>query len=115
MNTAGGKIALDDYAGEPGCIRFCHCIGEITYCHLAKYVDTVYALSYSCNAVVQYKIRGNKMAKPQRKPKTPARTINMPKSDYQPGADEKKQEVDMPGASLETVRKAFFRPVKSGE
>ena len=52
------------------------------------------------------------MAKPQRKPKTPAKMINMPKSDYQPSTDEKKQEVDMPGASLETVRKAFFRPVK---
>ena len=53
------------------------------------------------------------MAKPQRKPKTPARHIDMPKSDYQPTADEKKQEVDMPGASLETARKAFFRPIKN--
>ena len=53
------------------------------------------------------------MAKPQRKPKTPAKMIRMPKSDYQPSSEEKKQEVDMPGTSLETVRKAFFRPVKS--
>ena len=43
------------------------------------------------------------MAKPQRSPKTPAKYIDMPKSDYQPTADEKKQEVDMPGAPLETV------------
>ena len=53
------------------------------------------------------------MAKTQRKPKTPAKIINMPKSDYQPSGDEKKQEVDMPGAPLETVRNAFFRPIKS--
>ena len=53
------------------------------------------------------------MAKPQRKPKTPARHIDMPKSDYQPSADEKKQEVDMPGASLKNIRDAFFRPIKS--
>lgn len=53
------------------------------------------------------------MAKPQRKPKTPARHINIPKSDYQPTADEKKQEVDMPRASLKRVRNAFFRPIKS--
>ena len=52
------------------------------------------------------------MAKLQRKPKTPARHIDMPKSDYQPSSDEKKQEVDMLGASIETVRRAFFRPVK---
>ena len=53
------------------------------------------------------------MAKPQRKPKTPAKHIDMPRSGYQPSSDEKKQEVDMPGASLDTVRKAFFRPIKS--
>ena len=54
------------------------------------------------------------MGKPQRKPKTPARHIDMPKSDYQPTADEKKQEVDMPGVDLETARRAFFRPIKAG-
>ena len=53
------------------------------------------------------------MGKPQRKPKTPARHIDMPKSDYQPSSDEKKQEVDMPGVDLETARRAFFRPIKS--
>ena len=53
------------------------------------------------------------MAKTQRKPKTPAKMIRMPKSDYQPSSDEKKQEVDMPGASIETARNAFFRPIKS--
>ena len=53
------------------------------------------------------------MAKTQRKPKTPARTIKMPKSDYQPSSDEKKQEVNMPGASLKNISDAFFRPIKS--
>ena len=53
------------------------------------------------------------MAKSQRKPKTPARIIKMPKSDYQPNSDEKKQEFDMPGASLKNIRDAFFRPIKS--
>ena len=32
-------------------------------------------------------------------------------SDYQPTKAEKEEEVDMPGASLETVRRAFFRPL----
>ena len=52
------------------------------------------------------------MATPKRKPKTPARLIDMPKSGYQPSAKELKEEMDMPGAPMETVRKAFFRPVK---
>ena len=52
------------------------------------------------------------MAKPRRKPKTPAKMIDMPKSDYQPSADEKKQEIDMPGAS-KISENAFFRPIKS--
>jgi len=53
------------------------------------------------------------MATPKRKPKTPARHIDMPKSDYQPSAKELKEEVDMPGADMKTLRRAFFRPVKS--
>lgn len=53
------------------------------------------------------------MATPKRKPKTPARRIDMPKSDYQPTAKELKEEVDMPGADMATLRKAFFRPIKS--
>ena len=40
------------------------------------------------------------MTKPKRKPKTPARVSGMPKSDYQPSSDEKKQEVDMLGAAI---------------
>ena len=32
-------------------------------------------------------------------------------SDYQPTKAEKEEEVDMPGVSLETVRRAFFRPL----
>lgn len=53
------------------------------------------------------------MAKPQRKPKIPARHIDMPKSDYQPSAEEKNQEVDTPGATLKNIRDAFLRPIKS--
>ena len=53
------------------------------------------------------------MATLQRKPKTPARHMDMPKSDNQPTADEKKQEVDMPSASLKNIRDAFFKPIKN--
>lgn len=53
------------------------------------------------------------MTSPKRKPKTPARIIDMPKSDYQPSKAEKNEEVDMPGASMNTLRRAFFRPIKS--
>ena len=53
------------------------------------------------------------MAKLQRKPKTLARCVDTPKFDYQPTAEEKRREVDMPGASLTSIRDAFFRPIKS--
>ena len=40
------------------------------------------------------------------------RTIKMPSRDYQPKKAEKEVEFDMPGADVETVRSAFFRPIK---
>ena len=38
--------------------------------------------------------------------------IKLPPRDYQPSKAELEEEVDMPGAALETLRQAFFRPVK---
>ena len=40
------------------------------------------------------------------------RSIALPKRTYQPSKAEQEKEYDMPGASLETVRSAFFRPIK---
>lgn len=40
------------------------------------------------------------------------RTITMPPCDYQPSKAEKEAEHDMPGAGIETVRRAFFRPFR---
>ena len=46
-----------------------------------------------------------------RKRKLPkARTITLPRETYQPAKAEREKEHDMPGASLKTVRCAFFRP-----
>lgn len=39
------------------------------------------------------------------------RTITLPDQTYQPPKAEREKEHDMPGASLKTVRRAFFRPV----
>lgn len=39
-----------------------------------------------------------------------ARTITLPDKDYQPRKAEMEREYDMPGASLDTIRSAFFRP-----
>ena len=38
------------------------------------------------------------------------RTITLPDQSYQPPKAEQEKEHDMPGASLKTVRSAFFRP-----
>lgn len=52
------------------------------------------------------------MSKTTRKRKLPkAVTIKEPDRDYQPPKAEREREYDMPGASLKTVRRAFFRPV----
>ena len=39
------------------------------------------------------------------------RTITVPAETYQPPKAERERKYDMPGASLETARRAFFRPV----
>ena len=41
-----------------------------------------------------------------------ARSIDLPPRDYQPTMAEKEESFDMPGADAETVRSAFFRPVR---
>lgn len=51
------------------------------------------------------------MKKHSSKSKRPFR-ITLPPRDYQPSKAEHEEEFDMPGASLKTVREAFFRPVK---
>ena len=48
------------------------------------------------------------------KPKYPlpeARTITLPHTDFQPRKADMEAEYDMPGASLDTIRSAFFRPI----
>ena len=54
------------------------------------------------------------MSTRDRKRKLPeARTITLPDQDtYHPPKAERLKKLDMPGASLKTVRSAFFRPVK---
>ena len=39
------------------------------------------------------------------------RTITLPDQNYQPPKAEREKEHDMPAASMETVRRAFFRPI----
>ncbi len=39
-------------------------------------------------------------------------TMRLPKRDYQPSREELREEVGMPGLSLDQARKAFFRPFK---
>lgn len=47
----------------------------------------------------------------KRKKKLPEpRTITLPEETYQPRKAEREKEHDMPGASLEKIRSAFFRP-----
>lgn len=36
-------------------------------------------------------------------------------STYQPSKAELEEEIDMPGADMETLRKAFFKPIKKEE
>ena len=40
------------------------------------------------------------------------REITLPPRDHQPTKAEVEQEIDMPGADIVTVRKAFFRRIK---
>ncbi len=39
-------------------------------------------------------------------------TMRLPKRSYQPNRKELREEVDMPGSSLQQARKAFLRPFK---
>ena len=51
------------------------------------------------------------MSEKRKRQKLPkARTITLPDQDYQPPKAERENECDMPGASLKTIRRAFFRP-----
>ena len=50
--------------------------------------------------------------KPRKRRTLPkARTITLPDQTYQPAKAEREKEYTMPGASMKTVRRAFFRPV----
>ena len=40
-----------------------------------------------------------------------ARTISLPEGTYQPPKAEREKEHNMPGVSLKTARRAFFRPL----
>ena len=54
-----------------------------------------------------------KPTKPRRpKPILEEREITLPPRDYQPTKTQTEQEIDMPGAGIVTVRRAFFRRVK---
>lgn len=54
----------------------------------------------------------DKPRKRRKLPKLPKPwTITLPAQTYQPPKAERDKEHDMPGASLKTVRRAFFRPV----
>ena len=46
-----------------------------------------------------------------RKPLPKTRTITLPDQSYQPPKAKREKEHDMPGASMKTVRRAFFRPI----
>lgn len=51
------------------------------------------------------------MTETPRKRKLPKpRTITLPPETYQPPKAEQEKVHDMPGASMKTVRRAFFRP-----
>ena len=53
---------------------------------------------------------------PQRPKAIPEeREITLPPRDYQPTKAETEREIDMPGADIVTVRRAFFRRVKVRE
>lgn len=42
------------------------------------------------------------------------RQVAVKSSDYQPSKAELEEEYDMPGADMETLREAFFKPLKTG-
>ena len=44
-----------------------------------------------------------------------AKETTLPQRDYQPSQAERKEEHDMPGADMDTLRKDFFEPVNLKE
>ena len=56
------------------------------------------------------------MAKDKKTTQQKPKEITLPsRKDYQPSRAELREEFDMPEADIETVRKAFFQPVKAVE
>lgn len=53
-------------------------------------------------------MKAKSTAKKQKLPE--ARTITLPGKDFQPSKADMEREYDMPGAPLQTIRSAFFRP-----
>ena len=49
--------------------------------------------------------------KPRKRKLPKPRTITLPDQSYQPPKAEREKEHDMPGASMKTVRRAFFRSI----
>lgn len=47
---------------------------------------------------------------PKRRKLPKPRSITLPDQSYQPPKAEREEEHDMPGTSLKTIRRAFFRP-----
>lgn len=54
----------------------------------------------------------NKKKEKSNQPLPEPREVDMQPSDYQPNRAEIDEEIDMPEADLETVRSAFFRPIR---
>lgn len=52
------------------------------------------------------------MPKEKKNQKNPKEITLPSRKDYQPSKAEMEKEVDMPGADIKTVRKAFFQPMK---
>ena len=65
-------------------------------------------------ALVGDKARGmtKKVKSRKRQPLPKPATITMPPATFQPRKADMDKEYDMPGASVEQIRRAFFRPVK---
>ena len=59
------------------------------------------------------RLRVNRMSDTKKKEQTSPQEITLlSRKDYQPSRAELREEFDMPGVDIETVRKAFFQPVK---
>jgi len=55
--------------------------------------------------------RNTKAKSRKRQPLPKPVTITLPPNDFQPRKEHMDKEYDMPGASVEQIRRAFFRPV----